>query len=347
MRYLMLPLLLGVACTCAPQRSVESQRHVGSIVITPGTAAVEVGDTLRLRAVVRDGGGAILTDVPVTWRTLETTLAVVDDGLLHAALPGTARIVAQAGDGADTVTVQISLGAASCRATSPWACRPDGLASMQDNTWTALEPTGWGFAERGSTARIVDDAEAPLSGPRVLEHWYPSGFAGGEEPAINEYIFAGPMRTVYVGAYFKFSSNWHGHPSGINKILNVRASTDERWWAVLRAVGEGGVDDGPFHVDLHFCRRYGGDPGTNRNGAPVSVGQWHRLELELRAGTPGGSDGAVRWWVDGVLRGEYTGLDCLGADMESLEIAPTWGGVSDRKRRVDYLRIDHLVIAGR
>lgn len=348
----LLLLLLGIACTCSPQSAVElPRRHVGSVIVTPDGASLAVGDTLRLRAEVRDERGAILADEPVEWRALDATLALIDDGFLLAALPGRARIVAEAGDGADTVAVQISLTAASCQGQAPWACRPDGLTMIQDVPWNTMDMPRWGFAERGSTARIVDDTDAPLSGPRVLEHWYPTGFAGGEEPAINEYIFTAPMRTVYVGAYFKFSDGWHGHPSGINKILNVVASTGERWWAVLRAVDDGDpgtpIESGPFFLDVAFCRRYGGDPGTNRSAMPVRVGQWHRLELELRAGTPGGSDGQVRWWVDGVLRGEYTGLDCLGANMESLEIAPTWGGVSDQKRRTDNLRVDHLVIWAR
>ncbi|HKG95756.1 MAG TPA: hypothetical protein VKA84_27850 [Gemmatimonadaceae bacterium] len=240
--------------------------------------------------------------------------------------------------------------ALECTGAPPWRCQPAGLTALTDNGWTELAPSGWQHANRDAIARIVQDASAPFSPDAVLEQVYPSGYTGGGEPAIQEYDFAAPAREVFVGAWFKFSPGWQGHVSGINKIVNVMTDASYgRTWAVLRAVGErdtnNNLTDGPFFVDVAFCARYGAHPGTNRNATPVEVGRWHKLEWQIKGNTPGRSDGAVRWWVDGVLRGEYTGLDCVGSAMTWLEVAPTFGGLGDTKLRDDYVRFDHVYIA--
>jgi len=55
----------------------------------------------------------------------------------------------------------------------------------------------------------------------------------------------------------------------------------------------------------------------------------------------------VRWWVDGVLRGEYLNLSCMGSGLQWAEIAPTFGGLGDTKQQNDYIRYDHVYISGR
>ncbi len=64
---------------------------------------------------------------------------------------------------------------------------------------------------------------------------------------------------------------------------------------------------------INFIRHANGKTSTqiyrpNRTATTIRRGQWYRLEFYVRrAGTQGGQDGVIRWWVDGVLQGELTG----------------------------------------
>jgi hypothetical protein len=67
-----------------------------------------LGDTLRLRTVVRDAAGAVMTTVP-TYRVLETLAATVDaSGLVTEAGTGTVHVVATLGTLADTATLTLT-----------------------------------------------------------------------------------------------------------------------------------------------------------------------------------------------------------------------------------------------
>jgi hypothetical protein len=257
--------------------------------------------------------------------------------------------------GARTVTAP----ATSCTGKAPWPCEPAGLAVITDVSWATLPAPRWEHANFKGFGRVVPDPDAPLSKQGVLEIVFPVGFPGGEEPAKEQYIFRAPHpRELFVGTHFKMDPDFQGHSGGINKLINAWTGNGGEnatgiWWLVLRSVSE--VDnnstreDGPYFVDGAFCGEYHGAPGTNRNQTPVSLGRWHRLEWHIKLPSAAGArDGEFRWWLDGVLSGEYTGLgDCLGQRFEYMEIAPTFGGGADTKRQADYLRFDHMHVSGR
>lgn len=85
---------------------------VGSIVITisPATASLNNGDTLRFRAVVTDTAGDTL-NLPVMWASTNPSIVAIDTaGLAHAKVSGTAVVVAVYGAVAATATVTVPLG---------------------------------------------------------------------------------------------------------------------------------------------------------------------------------------------------------------------------------------------
>src|SRR5690348_11907048 len=78
---------------------------VASVIVSPGTATLALGDTLRLTATVKDSTGAVLTDRALTWASSDTTAATVDaTGLVTARAPDTVTI---------TATVDGTVGAAA------------------------------------------------------------------------------------------------------------------------------------------------------------------------------------------------------------------------------------------
>ena len=118
------------------------------VVATPDRAYLGVGDTIRIRASVRDQFGNDLTSQTVSFSTPDGTVASISSGGLVTALAqGTARIIADAGGKTDTVGVVV--GAAGASVCGPVASRtltlgevftPDGDVAGARTCLTA--PTG-------------------------------------------------------------------------------------------------------------------------------------------------------------------------------------------------------------
>ncbi len=69
---------------------------VASVTVTPGVAALTIGGTRQLDAVVRDPAGNVLTDRAVRWSTSNASVVAVSaTGLITASSPGFATITAE------------------------------------------------------------------------------------------------------------------------------------------------------------------------------------------------------------------------------------------------------------
>jgi hypothetical protein len=93
------------------------------VVALPASAALGLGDTLRLSASARDQFGNVIGQIALTWSTLEPAVASVNNGLVTALSEGTARVVVAAAGGsgsiADTVPVTVGpVGSSVCGARS-------------------------------------------------------------------------------------------------------------------------------------------------------------------------------------------------------------------------------------
>jgi uncharacterized protein YjdB len=83
------------------------QQPVDSVVVTPASAALAPGDTMRLSASLLDASGGTLQGT-VTWSTSDGAIATVDtNGLVKAVGQGASRITASAGakSGSASITV--------------------------------------------------------------------------------------------------------------------------------------------------------------------------------------------------------------------------------------------------
>ena len=94
-------LLAALALAAACSNITETPGGVGSIqLFTPYPPEVEVGQTIKLRALALSGSGDSLATVPIYWRRLDTTI-VVDSvqGLLTGVIAGQkGRVIARAID---------------------------------------------------------------------------------------------------------------------------------------------------------------------------------------------------------------------------------------------------------
>ncbi|HUF35544.1 MAG TPA: Ig-like domain-containing protein [Gemmatimonadales bacterium] len=85
--------------------------EVGSVSVSPGTAAPLVGQTVAFTATVLDGEGAPLEDAVVEWTSSKPGVAGVDAaGVVTALKPGTAAITARSGGHGATAQVSVSYG---------------------------------------------------------------------------------------------------------------------------------------------------------------------------------------------------------------------------------------------
>jgi uncharacterized protein YjdB len=86
-------LLLINAC----KSSTAPTAVVASVVVTPGTGSLRVGQTLQLSAAAKDAGGATLDGRTISWGTSSAREATVSDaGLVTAVGTGTVSITATA-----------------------------------------------------------------------------------------------------------------------------------------------------------------------------------------------------------------------------------------------------------
>lgn len=216
-----------------------------------------------------------------------------------------------------------------------WPNEPAGLRTIVDAPFDAIREPGWQCV-CSALVTIQPDATAPHSPVNVLEFSYPVDFPGGVGPGNAYYNIATPWPTeVYIGFWWKPSNPWQGHSSGVNKLLFVTTGGTQS--AVLLEMFGSGA--GPFRtlVVTEFptgVRNW----SENQGSLPaVTLGQWHRMELHLRY-----ADGLLEWWMDGQLRGRYTGLAYPFNGFDGFKFAPTWGGVDDVKVEQDYFWYDHV-----
>ena len=83
--------------TATGSAEVAVQQQVSSVVVSPPSASLAEGDTVRLRAEARDARGNEVTGTGFSWSSTDGSVATVDStGLVHARVRGTARISAAA-----------------------------------------------------------------------------------------------------------------------------------------------------------------------------------------------------------------------------------------------------------
>jgi len=195
---------------------------------------------------------------------------------------------------------------------------------------------GWSINNNGLATRIVDST-APVS-PSFVGQWsYPNGFHDGNDPATMFRTVGGGINELYIGFYWKPSNPWRFH-SADNKIA-------------FQFAGGGGAG-GQIYISMLADRtlRMVSEFSTgvralspNVRADLVTLGQWHLLEIYMNKATR-----TLRFWLDGVLQGEYANLQYPSQDFDEFKIAPTWGGnTGEIKTEQDYYYFDHVRLSRR
>lgn len=226
---------------------------------------------------------------------------------------------------------------------------PEGFVRIADRRFSSPDEDGW-RAVSVKRFSIVEDSDAPFSPPGVGRALYPRGFRGGKEPIVLTRRWSERPRAIYVSFWFKMSPNFHGHPkSGVNKILHIWIAGKNRVY--LSAQGSG---SGALRPQVRLQQVVAPEKFLNLKpdlvpSSRIERGRWHRWELLLRANTGAGTDGSAEWWLDGRKVGSHDGIAYVARDEEhgwqSLQWAPTWGGMGFEVAVEQSMYMDHLYVS--
>jgi trimeric autotransporter adhesin len=330
-------VVITVACESATGTAGVTVTNVpvASVTVSPATASLLVGQTVQLTATPKDVNGNPLSGRLVAWVSSNSGLASVTGGLVTGVATGSATITAtsegQSGTAAITVT-------AAPPPSGTWPNQPTGWTVINDYDMHALNNGGWtnGYPSDISAGLIgvTSDATGPYSPPSVWQFAFPIGYTGGGAPL--EYLTFASTNVAYMGFYWKPSNPWQGHPSGVNKIVEFRDNTAGFGSYFLKMLGTAP----PYHTEVTFET----DQPTvnydeNQDTTPVALGQWHLMEFLVD-----GNSNTVKWWMDGKLKGSYSGVHYGGAFMQA-EVTPIWGGINGTKTENDFYWFDHVHIS--
>jgi hypothetical protein len=326
--------------------------RVTSVVVSPADVALDSGATRQLVASAFDANGRVMSDVSITWASLDPAVATVSDGgLVTASRSGTAKVRATANGRADTAAVTVGAPPAN-------VIFGDDFESGTLSTWQdGVNPV---------KHRVITDASRAAGGSRYLEITYPGGGEGGW---LTRFFMPG-YDSLYVSYDVQFETDW----TGGTKLLNIRGSrTDDQWssfgqagncpdgsqWFATNVVMLADENPGPIRFYTYFpgmqreddgvtCwGRFSGMGVTNYTGtSTISRGVWHRVEVFVKLNTPGQGNGVQRVWVDGQLRGEWSGLALRSTNMLKLNSITLEGSLmGPTQAATRRLLVDNVVVA--
>ncbi len=225
---------------------------------------------------------------------------------------------------------------------------------INDQPWNAILSNGWNYTRRTGARDddIVADATALFSATNVLRIIFTAGCCTDAEPGVH-WMMLSTTKEIYTGWWMKLSSNWQANPAGGGKITFLW--TDNSVGQVYTNLYNPCAFPEPCSPETQ------GPPfkiGANTEWAPygqqiwypnvtttwVNVNEWHRIEFYYRwETTPGSSgDGIIRWWVDGVLNGNYTNVHYPSSGgFYQFEYGPTKQWVTVEQ----YMYIDHTYVS--
>jgi hypothetical protein len=146
---------------------------------------------------------------------------------------------------------------------------------------------------------------------------------------------------MFTGWWMKLSPNWSASPAGGGKITFAWATNGQG--QVYSNIGGSAA---PHRININTEWAPYGQKFWEPNVAttPVTYGQWYRIEWYLKwESAPGRGDGVMRWWVNGVLNGDYRNVifpaTCC---FQQFEYAPTR---QNSPLSEEYMFIDHTRVS--
>lgn len=291
---------------------------VAAVTVSLGASSLTTGQTTQATAVTKDASGNVLTGRLITWSSSNTTVATVSSsGLVSALAGGTAQI---------TATSESKSGSASLSVSAPTS---GAIDTIFYDGFESGSLSLWQDGVNPAKHQVITDASTAHAGSKYLQITYPANDDGGW---LTRFFMPG-YDSLYVRYYVRFTPTW----TGGTKLLLLRGSRTDNQWSSFGVAGqcpngtdffatnvvtEATGDPGPAMFYSYFpamsrepdgvtCwgRFFGQGTTTYPDSSnTMSRGVWHLVEFWVKLNVPGNTDAVQRMWIDGVLKGEWTGL---------------------------------------
>ena len=190
------------------------------------------------------------------------------------------------------------------------------------NTQSYASPSGGGTA---------------FSPPRAFDEF----MAAGSNSGNGQWGIAFPSSSeIYMGMYWSTNVDFMGYVNTTNKMIFFRdANLDNSFLNWHGAPGAAKQIKWYFqspYSNAHIVGWDGDATGVsgrlpcNVNGAAATIAAgsgWHFIELYLKKSTSSTTrNGTVKWWVDGVLCGNYIDCNLCPNGINEMQLTAAWDG---------------------
>lgn len=217
-----------------------------------------------------------------------------------------------------------------------WANEPAGAAVLLDCGFDT--PTCGGqlldpYGTAGGTLTVQQDSSAPLSPSNVVRSTesYLSGNGGTE----LQYTAPTAITEVYVGLWWRTNPEFTGNQVNANKTLFIRGTQGGQNGVFYLRTNPGQSKflywstQLPYNLNQCFGAPDQDHCYPNVATTPIIPGTWYKVEVYMKASScPTCRDGAVRWWINGVLNGNYSNF-AYGPRVDQWVWSETWDGAGN------------------
>ena len=203
---------------------------------------------------------------------------------------------------------------------------PSGSSVIFQTSFNSLS----GMNDDYNSTQIRADATAPTSPSNCMYSRLAAGsLTGGIQLRVQP---GSTWNDMYVRKWWRTNAGFQGRTVG-NKLFFVRGNSTNGVFlfnASSLTNGQGTMIFGHNTGGLDNSHLFGGQCGElgdpNVGSGTLRVGVWHMLEAYIKCSTNATSrDGIVRWWVNGILAGDYTTLNYPGG-LNNWTWNETWDG---------------------
>lgn len=218
-------------------------------------------------------------------------------------------------------------------------------AVIVENHWDNLTQSGWGYVGN----KQIDNTTNTPDPTGTLRIDFPIGLDDGVEAGQAYYDTLPNKNDIYVGFWFKFSSNWDRHSIGDKLAYSINQNGGCGNFAIIVRNDFGSKMTmtnqpcSPF-ITANFLSNTGYDPVINLN-------TWYWVEYYAKKNTPGVADGLFKLWIDGQLVTSHTNVPYWTSSEGSkywgiVRMIPVWGGnVGDKKTAADSIWYDDVIVS--
>ena len=226
------------------------------------------------------------------------------------------------------LTLALGLPTTRSQAAGVWTNEPAGASVVMDCPFNSV--SGCGILDVYSSSQIISDGTAQVSASNVMKSTlYAGNSTGGMQ--LN-YAIPKTYREMFVGLMWRTNPQFQGR-SGGNKLFFMRGPDSIGVFVIQGGLSTGSgplvwVHNSSSLNNSHVCST---DLGLlcypNASSGLVQRGVWTKIEAYIKASTTNTSrDGIVRWWINGVLAGNYTNINYAGAGLNEWIWTETWDG---------------------